>query len=92
MTKLHSYKRIEFSPIFLKKLKRAPIAIRIAFEETFELFSENPQSEVLRNHLLTQKYAGIRSIDITADWRALYREERERIIFIEIGTHKQLYN
>jgi addiction module RelE/StbE family toxin len=45
----------------------------------------------LRNHPLKDKFAGVRSIDVTADWRALYRRERERIIFVEFGTHDQLY-
>ena len=45
----------------------------------------------LRASLLTERYAGFRSIDVTEDWRALYRTEQERIIFVEIGTHEQLY-
>jgi mRNA-degrading endonuclease YafQ of YafQ-DinJ toxin-antitoxin module len=28
---------------------------------------------------------------VTDDWRALYREEPERITFVELGTHKELY-
>ena len=56
-----------------------------------ELFRENPHHEALRNHLLTERYAGFRSIDVTEDWRALYRTEHERIIFVELGTHEQLY-
>jgi addiction module RelE/StbE family toxin len=40
---------------------------------------------------LKDKYAGFRSIDVPDDWRALYRKERERIIFVELGTHDQLY-
>ena len=49
----------------------------------------------LRNHPLRGKHVGKRSIDITADWRAIYEEklEREEIIayFIALGTHSQLY-
>jgi addiction module RelE/StbE family toxin len=45
----------------------------------------------LRNHPLSGKYEGFRSIDVTEDWRALYRKEPERIIFVDIGTHTQLY-
>jgi addiction module RelE/StbE family toxin len=40
---------------------------------------------------LTGKYAGFRSIDVTEDWRALYREEKERIMFADLGTHEELY-
>jgi mRNA-degrading endonuclease YafQ of YafQ-DinJ toxin-antitoxin module len=40
---------------------------------------------------LIEKYAGVHSIDVTGDWRALYRKESERILFIDLGTHDQLY-
>jgi addiction module RelE/StbE family toxin len=83
--------RIEFSPLFNKKLIKAPTEIKLAFRQVLELFREHPHHEALRNHPLKEKYAGIRSIDITDDWRALYRKESERIIFVDLGTHDQLY-
>jgi addiction module RelE/StbE family toxin len=83
--------RIEFSPIFNKKLAKAPTEIKLAVRQALELFRENPHHEALRNHLLTERYAGFRSIDVTEDWRALYREEKERIMFADLGTHEELY-
>jgi len=83
--------RIEFTPLFNKQRKAAPLEIKQAFRDTLDLFAENPNHETLRNHPLIGKYAGFRSIDVTEDWRALYRSEPERIIFVEIGTHPQLY-
>lgn len=91
MTTQISEKRIEFSSIFNKKLKKVPTEIKLAFTDVFELFLENPKNEILRNHALKAKYSGMRSINVTDDWRALYREEPERIIFFDIGTHSQLY-
>ena len=82
---------MEFSPLFIKRITEAPIEIKIAFREALELFLSNPNHDALRNHPLTGKYAGTHSIDVTDDWRALYRNERERIIFVELGTHDQLY-
>lgn len=84
-------KRLEFSPIFITKLKKVPLEIKIAFRDSLETFVEDQNHSSLRNHLLTKEHAGIRSIDITSDWRALYREDAERIIFIELGTHQELY-
>jgi addiction module RelE/StbE family toxin len=84
-------KRIEFSPIFDRQIASAPAEIIRAFREAYELFSETPHHPALRNHILSGKYAGWRSIDVTDDWRALYREESERILFMELGTHPQLY-
>jgi addiction module RelE/StbE family toxin len=83
--------RIEFSGFFTKQLKAAPREIKVAFVETLQLFRDDPVHPALRNHALTGKYAGFRSIDVTGDWRALYRAGTERIIFTELGTHPQLY-
>jgi addiction module RelE/StbE family toxin len=70
--------------MMLKTLKKA-------FQDTLALFLVEPDHSSLRNHALKDKYAGFRSVDVTGDWRALYRRERERIIFVELGTHDQLY-
>jgi addiction module RelE/StbE family toxin len=87
--------RIEFSDLFKKRLKTAPRHIIAAFVEAIHLFRENPNHPVLRNHPLTEKYAGYKSIDVTDDWRALFRESEscEDIIikFHTIGTHEYLY-
>jgi addiction module RelE/StbE family toxin len=84
-------KRIEYSPVFIKLIANAPTAIKVAFRDALDLFAENPNHPALRNHPLTGKYAGFHSIDVTEDWRALYREEKERIMFADLGTHEQLY-
>lgn len=91
MTNESASKRVEFSPIFTKKLEQVSPEIQVAVRETLELFLENPSHPSLRNHRLAANYTGIRSVDISNDWRALYREEPERIIFIELGTHEELY-
>jgi proteic killer suppression protein len=82
---------IDFTPLFNKQREAAPIEIKQAFRDALELFVANPTHEALRNHPLTGKYAGFRSIDVTDEWRALYRTEPERIIFVELGTHDDLY-
>lgn len=91
MTSRKNKKRIEFSPIFNKKLKKTSPEIKVAFRDTLEIFLEDPNHISLHNHLLTKEYAGIRSINVTNDWRALYREEAKRIIFVDLGTHEDLY-
>ena len=86
---------IEYSPLFKKYLKQIPAAIKTAFLETRELFDENPNDPVLRNHPLRGKYAGFRSIDVTDDYRALFkiRETKKEaiVIFHFLGTHEDLY-
>lgn len=87
MTDTLEHKRIEFSPVFNKLLTKAPTEIKLAVREAVELFAEDPNHPALRNHPLSDKYAGFLSIDVTDDWRALYRQESERIIFVDLGTH-----
>lgn len=87
--------RIEFTNLFNRQRKESPLLIKIAFREAFELFLHDPRHPALRNHQLQGKFAGYRSIDITDDWRAMYKEIRSGetivIYFSALGTHKQLY-
>jgi addiction module RelE/StbE family toxin len=91
MTDSRPNKRIEFSPTFQKLLARAPTEIKQAVQDAIDMFEENPHTTTLRNHVLTGKYQDFRSINVTDDWRALYREEPERFYFSELGTHDELY-
>ena len=91
MTDSKPNKRIEFSPAFQKLLARSPTEIKQAVQDTIDLFEENPHNPGLRNHSLSGKYQDFRSIDVTEDWRALYREESERFVFSDLGTHEELY-
>lgn len=80
---------------FLKKLKKVDVRIRKSFKEKILLFSKNPVETELNNHELKKEYKGYRSIDITADYRALYKERKigdEIVVYFEIlGTHDELY-
>lgn len=86
---------IRYSPIFLKTFKRLDVRIKKSFKEKIAIFVENPNNPELDNHPLRKPYVGSRSIDITADWRAVYQEENEDgdkvALFVLIGTHDQLY-
>ncbi len=87
--------RIEFSPLFDKKLRQLPPEIIASFDETLDLFWENPNNKSLRRHFLKERYLGYQSIDVTDDYRAIFRESKtENVIFIRfhtIGTHNDLY-
>jgi mRNA-degrading endonuclease YafQ of YafQ-DinJ toxin-antitoxin module len=93
--KMKNDPRIEFTPFFDKQRKAAPLEIKEAFLETLALFLAHPDHPTLRNHLLKEKFAGYRSIDVTEDWRAVFKEtyagERKLITFHMIGTHHELY-
>ncbi len=84
-----------FSKNFQKKYRKVPYSVQVAFQKRLQIFQSDPYDHRLRNHQLKGKYLAYRSIDITGDWRALYRELREQnppiAFFDELGTHSQLY-
>src|SRR4051812_41848614 len=86
---------IEFSDRFEEDLTDAPDEIKAAFRDTLDLFVYGPNHPTLRNHALRGEYAGYRSIDITVDWRVLFKEVRSEksimYVFHRIGTHEALY-
>lgn len=81
---------------FLRLLKKTNVRIRKSFKKAIVEFSNNPESQVLNNHELKKEWEGYRSIDIAADWRAIYKEVQigDEIVayFVDLGTHKDLYS
>lgn len=86
---------IRYSPTFFRKLKEADVRIKKSVKKRILLFSKNPHDPQLNNHSLKREYKGHRSINITSDWRSLYKEKREGkdtiAYFSLLGTHKELY-
>lgn len=86
---------VQLDSDFTKKLKKQSVLIRKNFKERIIIFSRDPDYPKLNNHPLREKWEGYRSIDITDDWRAIYKEIRVggEIIayFVAIGTHEELY-
>lgn len=68
---------VKLDPDFFAKLKKVDIRIRKSFKEKIAIFATNPHDPQLNNHALRKPYKGLHSIDITADWRAVYEEKQE---------------
>ena len=85
--------RFEYTRRFLKEYQKTTPDIKQAFNERLQLFSSDQFSPLLHNHSLAGEYRGYRSINITGDWRAIFKsiDDGVRIIFLTIGTHSQLY-
>ncbi len=87
--------RVKYSPDLLIKLRRHDVRIRKSFKERIIIFSQNPNDLKLNNHSLREPYEDRRSIDITNDYRAHYKEIKEGeenvAYFVSIGTHEELY-
>jgi addiction module RelE/StbE family toxin len=86
---------IKYTKRFRKQYQKADKEIRNVFTQALELFLEEPVHPILRNHPLKEKFTGYRSINVTADWRAIFKQKQsdKRIIitFYLLGTHKELY-
>ncbi len=85
--------RIEYSHKFIREFKKCPVKIKSAFFKRQELFINERYSLILNNHPLSGEYKNYRSINITGDWRAIFKETDDGAIiyFIAIGTHSRLY-
>lgn len=86
---------IDYSKRFLKQFKKIPVHVRLSFQKRVAIFLKDPYHSQLRNHGLTGSLQRYKSINITGDWRALFRMIEQRgcavIFFDAIGTHSQLY-
>jgi addiction module RelE/StbE family toxin len=83
---------IVFQNIFKKKFKKLPSKIKDQFDERNILFQRNKFDSVLNNHSVEKRFPDCRSINITGDYRAIFKEEKDTVyIFVNIGTHSELY-
>jgi addiction module RelE/StbE family toxin len=79
---------------FAKHFDRLPIKIQDKVNNAIEKFKENPDARSLRNHRLTGKMKNIWSISAGGDIRIHYQKYPGGeivIIFVDVGTHSQLY-
>ncbi|MHB1864966.1 MAG: type II toxin-antitoxin system RelE/ParE family toxin [Candidatus Saccharimonadales bacterium] len=83
---------VVFHKNFQKMFKRLPKKIQGRVGERIELFANDPLDSQLRNHSINVPYKDSRSIDITGDYRAIYKlVDKETALFTHVGTHSQLY-
>ncbi|KKW02810.1 MAG: hypothetical protein UY36_C0001G0002 [Parcubacteria group bacterium GW2011_GWA1_49_11] len=87
--------KVKYSPSFLAIAKKANVRIRKNLKERIEIFSKDPNNPRLNNHPLRKEFQGYRSIDITSDWRSIYKETKiggeTGAYFVALGTHQELY-
>jgi addiction module RelE/StbE family toxin len=76
---------------FNKNFKKLDKKIVNAFKARFLIFQENEYANILNNHPLRAEYADCKSINITGDYRIVYKRRDNLYILIDIGTHSELY-
>ena len=83
--------KIDFHDEFRKQYKKLSPKFQEKFNERLAIFISDPVSSELNNHALHGKYAGLRSINVTGDLRALYEVREKGVRFVNIDTHSNLY-
>lgn len=76
---------------FKKRMKKIPKEIVVALKKKMAFFEEDEFSMYLNNHKLHGEYNGFRSINITADWRLVYKKDGENYLLVTVDTHSNLY-
>ena len=82
---------VSYERKFKKQYLKADKKIQAEFDKKVKQFKKHPFHPQLKNHLLPGQYKNYRSINITGDWRAIYKEEKDATVFLFLGTHSQLY-
>ena len=76
---------------FLKKFRKLNSRQKSKFKERQILFEKDEFSPILNNHALTGEYKGYRSINISGDLRAIFRREKDSVLFAVLDKHSNLY-
>ena len=82
---------IVFQKKFKKKIKKISPKIQDQFYERLDVFIKNQNHKILNNHSVDKTFTDCRSINVTGDYRAIFKEDNNVIVFINIGTHSELY-
>lgn len=83
---------IKYHKDFTKAYKKLPEGVKNKLKQRLLLFEQDNFNPLLNNHALTGKYKGHRSINVTGDIRAVFKEEDEEpVIFVDVDSHSNLY-
>ncbi|MCC7197401.1 type II toxin-antitoxin system mRNA interferase toxin, RelE/StbE family [Candidatus Peregrinibacteria bacterium] len=78
---------------FVKQYQKLQKASQSKIDNTLRLFEKNPHDPQLKNHALTGKLTGKRSISAGFDLRIVFELEGNYMIvtMLSVGTHNQVY-
>ncbi|PIS07096.1 hypothetical protein COS66_03750 [Candidatus Berkelbacteria bacterium CG06_land_8_20_14_3_00_43_10] len=77
---------------FTKDLRKQTAKVKDRAKDRLYIFCHNPFNPILYNHALTGRWKGHRSINITGDIRAIYKQiDETAVVFVALGSHSELY-
>lgn len=87
--------KIKRTKTFTKTFEKCPKNIQNKVVERLELFLGNPTSPLLSIHQLKGAFAGIKTLNVTGDYRIWFMYEQDTgeviLLLLNVGTHSQLY-
>jgi addiction module RelE/StbE family toxin len=87
-------KPIEPHKSFVKSFAKRVITnkkLKDQYELRVDMFIAGQRTAPINDHPLSGDLQGRRAFSITADVRVIYIELEDKIIFLDIGTHNQVY-
>lgn len=82
---------ISYHKKFIKDFKKLGRKQKDKFGERQDLLVKDQFNPVLNNHPLVGKYLGYRSINVTGDLRAIFKQDGDDVIFVALDNHSNLY-
>lgn len=87
-------KPVDFDIIFVRNYQKRVLQDRKLHElykKVFAIFLKNPEDPVLKNHTLRGKMSSKKAFSVDNDCRVIYKEEKDRYLFLDIGKHDEVY-
>ena len=83
---------IELSSNFLKKTKKLSKEEKILLSGRVEIFRKNVNDSRLKTHPLTGKLKGLLSFSLNYSKRVVFVYlEKGKVLFIDVGSHNEVY-
>ena len=83
--------QVEYSSKFIKMVQSLPRQEQVLLSKKIEIFRANPFGSNLKTHQLTGKLKDFYSFSLTFSKRVLFIKNNDKIIFIAVGSHDQVY-
>jgi addiction module RelE/StbE family toxin len=85
--------KIFFQKTFEKQYNKLNTKMKEKVDKKVQLFREDPQNKILRNHALKGVMKNRRAISVTGDVRIIFREfdSYTLVLMLDVGSHPHVY-
>ncbi len=78
---------------FEKRYSKLSQKVKESFKKRRNIFIDDGENPILSIHMLHGEYGDCLSFNVTGDIRVVYKEIKKDIfVFIDIGSHSELYS